>query len=1036
VKGLFSIRLFVGRHRFALLLLLVIVVGAILQVFVATSQWVDQDEGQYIQAALVVSHGGFPLVTFPSRAEPVIPILLAPVVVVFGSGVLVGRGFELVFNILTAAIIALLARRICSVRGDVAALASAGIYLIAPLAIQQNTLVIDEPVAAFFVAASLFFLMRERWSAWPGNYPISGLLLGLAILSRRSAIAVGVVWLVWIFYVEGKWRDRVIAALRCFWPGVIVTAGYFLYVVKETSFQWAVVAFSTDARPYGQYLPTFGNKVEILGYLMLMAAPLMLVPLILLVNVLRAKGMPSIATVATILGAIVVSILLVCYPFEINWGMGETISPNIFRIVVIAFLFWLVMIIGESISEFRAAAAEGAVLLLLAGWGIAMMLVDLLPRPLVFVTYSSDAFAPLSLLFGVWFVTLIPRGDREVGEEQSAVRSQSRRIRSLRDHAVPVLVITLMVTSSAMVGVWVIGPSNNENHPGAFGLVPQQGIWVPGSEIQDGGSYLKSAMSSSDTIFTFDTAFADAAGRVISPPIAQYLDQYDGLVSQAKLNNVSLDPTSPPGFLPTLEGLLSYWNSTKLTWIVDGPFTQSIAAGSPLFNWYLNTQYHPVATFGDPLSYDTVVMLHRGAPPAPVATEFASSFTSSNPVGVSAYNGTMYVASLNSPFVTTLSQNGANGTIPLLFHGARSIGEFDGYLWVGSTLTSQVEIIPLGGGAPELLSVGSGPSSFATDNGTGAVFVSTYTSGSITAIGMTANHTWWHTLWTASVAAPISGLAVNVTSTMLYAALPNNNTIVVVNDTNGKVLERQVVPFAPYALAYAQGGLVATWWAGHVYRLDISNGTAIRVVGSTVLGPNLPEVVSLPSLGAVAIPSEIGNDVAILDARTLLPMGTFQGISGPSAVVYNASSNCIGVTDTVHSQADWLALPPYDQVTITGPNGANVTVNGHPLASYQLPVTLKMWPEVLSVTVSSQGYMPGFAETTLPSWSPLDLEITTTTSPVISVMLQVSLGPSIASIQSLENTFTSEVVIMSVLAFIGGVSLTLYSEPETGKDCS
>jgi hypothetical protein len=1001
---------------------------------VAAYQWVDQDEGQYVQSALAVSHGSIPLVTFASGSEPVVLVLMAPVVMAFGPSVLVGRLFEVFFNVLTAGVIALLARRLCSSRGDIAALASASVYLFIPLVAQQNTLVLEDQIAAFFVVTSLFYLLRERWSASRWNYPVSGVLLGIAILSRRSALAVGVVWLVWILYTEGTWRSRILTSLRCFIPGIAVSAGYFLYVAKETSLQWSIAAFSTVSLPYGQVSVSLAGRIEILGYLMLMAAPLFLAPFALLVNVLRGKGMMEWASVATMLTVAGGSVLMAVYSFEVNWGIGETVAPNLIWVVVVTFALFFVLMIRENITSSPTVPAEAAVLLILAGWAVAIMALDFLPRPEAFVSYSSDAFAPLSLLFGVWFVTLIPQAAEKPHEEAIVPSVRRRSANALRRYGVSAVVVALLVISSSFVSVLVLGPSNPENIPGATNLVPEQGILTPISEIQDVGSYLKDTMRSNDSIFTFDTAFADQAGRVISPNIAQRLDQYDHLIGNGQNVNATQFPSAPPGFLPPLLGLLSYWNSTNLTWIVDGPYTQRVAASCPLFNWYLSTEYYPVTSYGDPLSYDVVEILHRGQPPLPAASEVAYTPTPSTPVDADIFNGTMYVASLNSPFVTYLGPNGLNGTIPIRFPGAKSLRIIDNDLWVGSTTTNQVEMIPLEGGATESINVGVGVSTIVADNATNQVFVSTYPTGTITALGALSNDTWWSPQWTASARGPVSDLAVNSSSGTLYAAMPSNYSIMELNVSNGHVLARQTMIFQPYALAYADGGLVATWWAGSVYRLSIASGTAIRIAGSTFLGFGLPEIISVPALNAVAIPSENASRIAFYSAESLLPLGTFQSIPCPNAVVYDASLNYMGVTSTCKEQAQWWSLPQYDQLTITGAPGTAIVVNKNVLTTYPLPMILQMWPQIISISATKPGFLPGIVEAVLPTTnSSMDTSISGAASG-IAVTIQASAGPSLSSIQNLQTTFTWQIVILSVVAWIGGMALVVYPEQAGRKN--
>ncbi len=993
------------------------------------SQWGDSGEGQYLQAALAVDHGGIPLVTFPARPEPVNQYILVPAIALAGAGLEAGRAVIVLVNLGAALTLALLARRLATRHGEVAGVATAAIYLLSPIAATQGTMVDEEPIAAFFVALSLYFLLRDRWQSAAWNLPLSGLLLGLAILSRRSAFAVAFVWLLWILYTERGWAHRIRQAVVCFAPGVVVVVGFFAVVATLTSPSWALTGFFDYSSTYAQLVIPLSYRIGILGYLLIVAPTFFLLPLALALHVLHERGPARLANLVTMGVAVPVYALLVTYPLVVDYGLTENLTPNLVPLILLTAGIFTALVWKELSPTGEGPVVRWDLFLLVAGWPVAFLGLDFLARTQPFASYSGDGLAPLALLAGLWFATLVPRkGSAPAATPVTAsVTAAGDRLSSeLSRYSFPLLLILLLVLSSALVSVWMIGPTSPENGASGSTIHAYTIYRYPPSEVQEVGSYLHGAMRPNDTIFTFDTLFAGAAGRTITPNIAQYIDpylDYFGLNAGAGVDaqpippgasNESPYPTAPPGFLPSTEGLMADWNATHLHWFVEGYVTTVVLDHSPLLNGYVSTHFHPVRSFGNPYTYDWVVVLEAGAPPSLDLTPSSSTPLASPPTCSADDNGTLYIGSNRSSQVVLVSVNGTTGMIVTPFAGVSSLRVLEGYLWVGSAVTPQVVAYPLRGGSPDLLNVGRGPFSFAADNRTSGVFVAANSSLSLTGLLPLRNGTGWAVQWRMNLSAPVTSLAVDPVSHRLFAAEPFNDSLLIVDDRNGATIGTWNATFAPSLVAFADGGLVAAWWGGLVYRVNLTNGTTPYIAGAFFVGPGVTSLDAAPAMGAVAISRERANTTDIVDPRTLLVLGSFTNISCPGAIGASLAPRYLGVVDACSDRVSWSILPRMITVTVTGPAGSYVEANNFPLANYTAPTTLHLWPQVLILSLWVPGTMNGYWESTVAS----------------NGTVALTPGPSLSGIAAQQTTYLWEMAVISLLTVLGAFVLLRWGEQD------
>lgn len=1000
--------------RFAWLLLLTLLTGALLQGIIAANEWGTTGEGQYIQAGLSVANGGIPLITFPARPEPTIIYALAAAFVVFGSSQIVARGVLILFNVLTAGFIALIARRLSLPSPEAAGIAAAALYLLYPLAIQQSTLIGEEPVSALFIAGTLYFILRDRRSPNSINFWIAGMFLGLAVLSRRSAAAVGLVWMVWILYTEPTWRKRLYGWITCLLPGALMLGGYFLWVAKTSSFAWALSAFFGTSAPYSElYIPVV-FRVEIFGYLMMVAAPFFLVPIALFLGILRAGRNSTRSWIYLGVSSGVVVTLLGLLPFEENYGLTEVATPYTWDLVALALVIWGGLMVYEVFFHPDPRTARGRESLLVAGAAIGYLGADFLLRTQPFVTYSGDAMAPLAALFGVWFATLVPHGSG--GRAATAL---PRRSRTRVAPYAPIGLIVLLIVSASLTAVWLMGPTSDQNGVGSSNLRALDIYRYDPTQVQQVGNYLKGVMKPSDTIFTFDTLFADAAGKVISPNMAQYIDPYldylgmnagggrGAVYLPAGPVNESPYPAAPPGQIPSVRGLIDEWNQTNVTWFPVGYITQAVEYHSPLINDYIHRNYYAVTSFGSEQAMDYVVILHRGQPPRPVATQVGDVSTDPGAVSVTSMDGNFYSVSLDSPNLTYWDSSGGSGVHPLAFSGGRLIASYFQRLWIGSTISAQIEIAGPNGQVEEVLPTGSGPSAIAVDPATREVFVSSVTGEEVSAFADASNGTWWTPAWTVNLGSNVTGLTLDPTTGTIYAALPNQDAVDLLQESNGNLTSVMSLPFPPFSIIYANGSLVASWWMGTIFQLNLSSSSPMPVVGEQYVGGPIPELDYVPFLDAVAIPSETNNSVTFLNVQSLFRMGSFEHVACPGSVAWNGTLRELGMASRCISALTIWSLPPPVELTLTGAPGATVTQDGIDSTDIALPTSMYLWPQEMLFEITQPGFFIGTFQTTI--WGNMTITLTP--------------GPSLQSVQELQERYLDEVGVVLTLVTVATVVL-------------
>ena len=995
----------------------VLLTGALAQGIVTLYLPTQMDEGEYLQGAMLVARGGFPMVTFAAR-EPLLMIYLALGVTVMGPSLLVARLQIVLTNLVTAGLLYTLCRRTISPDGKVIGILAAGAYLLTPFMMYYTTVVYEEPLGATFVALSLFFLLRDQWNPRTWNLPLAGIALALAILSRRSLVVVGLGFAVVAAVRVTPWRQRLWESARFLIPLVFTAGIVVLYVTLRTSISWTITELWTGNLAIGETSSPLPVRLEIFGYGAIVGSALMLVPIILL-----TRWGESLRTRLVLMGlcSIPVALGLAYYPTLAQWGVAENQFAMVVPLLFAVALFWMILMMSEFfVPRGHSPVASQGLFLGLLAWAALSELADFSARGEAFATYLPDMAAPLAVGFAWWARTLFVLPAR-TPQESLSLRQSPRVLRS-RSTKVLFMVSAVgwsgVIVVSALAGYWVFGPTNPYNEPGLSNVTSHisiQRTYSP-SMVAEVARFLETHFNSSDALFSFDEDFLAQAGHVNVPSISVDSGPYIHYLKVRGPLNGSPYPSAPPGLAPTIQQLLNVWNTTPLEGMVDGVHTQLALGYSELLAWYFHTQFHPIATFGNPRSSDEVVIYARGPPPLLLAQPLTTARNLSVPVDIAydSLNGTAYVASLDSSNITVLRGDGSESTLtPKGIVGAQSVAWLGGNLWVGSSRTPYASIIPGGAGPAQVVEVGSGPSGFAEDPTTETVFVSLRTSGNVSAFRFDTQNGTWHEIWNVYVGPTLTGITVDTTDQDVYVASAGGNFVAALNGSNGHLISRFNFSFPPFSITYYAGQLLLTWWEGHIYRVSSATGA---ILSDVTFAPGLYSSYLEASSGILAVTSSSAGSVLFLNATNFLRLGTLAGVGCAQSVTFDLRRGIYLAADTCNGTVTLGRIPTPSHIVLDSVPGSTLLVGGVELSP---GVTETLWPQVLTVNVNRSGFLPGVLVTTIPMGS-------------INLTLTVPLGPTLASLNATVALYSWIVVDATVITLGGGYAgLFLVSRSRT-----
>ncbi|MGP8078101.1 MAG: glycosyltransferase family 39 protein [Thermoplasmata archaeon] len=647
-------------------ILLLLIGGVVVYTILALLQWTDLDEGGYLLAAVQIAHGQVPFVNFVG-IEPVVPYYLALGVRLFGASLLVAR-LQLIGLVLATALGLYAIGR--SQHSEGAGLIAASVFLFSPLSLYYNSIVIIEAasLAPLVLAAAILFGRRGSLTA-PWALGI-GVLLAVAVLTRRDTALLVPLFLAVAIYrsPDGRRWASTIAAIAGF---VGLLGGILGYFAARTSLPWVYAQYGFGATySRNHVLPPYHFGALAYGILLLPAIALGMIGAA--AWYFRGSGPPRAARWATRLAGIA-TILVLLYGLSYqSWGQGESFFlglPVLFGAILVG---WAIVRTDVVPDDPASGTREGVAFPFFIAWTALPLVFFTFLYPAFFIHYLIEITAPASLVVGIY---LADRIAQLTSAAQGPVERSSRtrwsrptsHSGSTRATARVVLLAIALTAPSALGGILILGPVNPYNSPYAHGL-PAMNLYqrvYPLPEVEKVAGYLDSHTSPAATIFTADSLFAASADRLVLLNLSTIIDDYTYPSVPLRMNQSPLS-YDPFGLAPTFSEIFSTWNRTYVPLVVVGNKTLSLESEVPYLRSYVTAHYHLVAVF-DPGIPSQVVEI-EGFGPGPVGSVLLRTVPTSGPtsaVAVDPVNGVAYLSDSPNDSLEVLNASGSNYRVAL-----------------------------------------------------------------------------------------------------------------------------------------------------------------------------------------------------------------------------------------------------------------------------------------------------------------------------------------------------------------------------------
>ncbi len=994
----------------------------ILYGWVASVQWYNMDEGVYLNAAATITRGGVPFVTFAAR-EPVLLYYLAAGVAAFGPQLFVARMQMVFVDMGTAVAVYLLGREL---GGKPAGIAAAGIFLFNPFDVYAFSTVLLEPLAALPLAWIAYLLLR-RTRPDAVRVPLAiGFLLGIAELTRRDAILLAPLILSALvvrlsssprkFLKGSSLKGSVLFLLGLAIP-LLAVLGIF---VSLTSFGWMWDQFGLGAAYVEQSIP-LQYHLSVLYYLWVYE-PLLVIPAVAVpAGALAARGHRDLSLLSLLLSAGLLGFVLFTGPVNFDWGQGEYDLVATGGLLVVQLVLWGVTAFDIEFSA-RPGPKMGSLALVFLGlWVVLYLFFYVVVYPEFLTNYFTDVSVPLSVLAGVWWADRVARPLLEAGT-LSLVPPPAEISRNWVPSMVALVLVTTMVSAGVFSAVEILGPSNPYNEPLAYDL-PQYNViqrtYSP-QVVSQVAHYLDSTNTTSKSVmFSADDIFLAAADRPNLLNLSIVLDQ---MAYVSYPNDQSTYPYDPFHLAPSMDDLLQAWNRTNVPYVVVGSRTSEMEIMHPVIGWYIQENYHVVATFGNSLSWNFVTVWERGLPSAAPATLVGSFPAGALPASVSidTGNGTTFVGSLNSSWIRAISPTGHvwNFPLPSTLAGVRylAIDPATEELWCaeagpGNLSSSVVRFALLNGSPPRYLgvdTVGYAPDAIAFDGKRHLAVVSSLAMSNVTVL----NSSTGAFVTTYAVGAAPLALAVDPNSGTLFVAASGSASIPIYNETTGQLISTWYASGPPSNLLLTRGFLLVSIWSpGQIDWINRTLGTlsAVQTAGDGAQGLTL--------MGdTVAVAGQESGNITFYNVSSTFPEGVLNTGGCPNAITFVPGTPDLYTVGPCPSPLkEWRMSPLVDWTVVTSDTGAVYLDGAFVPPNYPLPVLpglhtlLTLVPG--HVPFGSMFYVSGPGQASAP------------------------IGPALSDIEQQQQEFTIEVTVAGVVILLLVAMLPVWPQvfPNTQK---
>jgi 4-amino-4-deoxy-L-arabinose transferase-like glycosyltransferase len=593
------------------LLILIIMAGFFARVLVARYEWLNMDEGSYLNDANLVLSGAIPIKDFFSR-EPLFIFLLSFFYGYFGRTLFAGRLLSVFAG--TIIIWALYEIGVQLSNKKVGMLAAA-IYALSPYTVDWGAIIKTEVVSSMFVSLSVLTLVKSINNKDGPKILlfICGVLLGVSVLIRRNAVVSLLIPLATLMYEHREFKKPFFFELFLILSGFTISSGIpLVYLIGVTDFRWVWQLLGLGELLHPQQLVVIRMVVSWSALMMLfyMIIPSIIFLLNSLSNILSHLKKTFSKSLCTFVASLICLLFFgvsVSGTFAMNflhiYGYGIFYVPyeiNLAFIALMSLALSLFITIWTTINtNSRLSVTE----VLVSGWLFSYLLFYSF-YPSLFVDYFND-FTPALSLATAFGIFSIHSRCTQMNVSNHKIIFAKRKPSHLRHYIA--LFYMLLLSTGIIVSFFAMGPGNpyNRNNIQVYDVEPYNfwdRSWDP-SFVQTVANYIASITDNNEEIFTADTAFVSLAQRRVLCNIS-----YPHHYLWGRKEPVTYDPYS---LTCSINEIIERMEQKQVKLVVVGARTLEMFRIHPELERYIQLRYTLSKVFGDPARIDAVKIYTR-----------------------------------------------------------------------------------------------------------------------------------------------------------------------------------------------------------------------------------------------------------------------------------------------------------------------------------------------------------------------------------------------------------------------------------------
>lgn len=589
----------------SILFLIIFITGIVLRILVARFEWINMDEGCYLNDARLVNSGLFPIKDFFSR-EPFFIISLSFFYKIFGETLFAGRLLSVFFSSVTILIIYKLGD--CLVNKKVG-LTAATFYALSPFVIDWSSIIKTEPMVSMLVSFSMLFLLYGIKSNRNFAFFISGIFLGLSVLARRNSIIALIIPLVVLIYLNRGSLKNLLGKTFPVLLGFLISFGLpILYLIINSDFLWVwtILGMGELIHSNQQLIVRIGviwSAVSMLFYIIVPAITFLL---------LYTRGFSylrklSTFTLSLIFGALLIVSVSGAYILTLGvYGYGIFYIPfetSIVLIILLALACSSALILSVS-SKVDNIVNLGSTLIVT--WlGVYAAFYAFYPS--FFCDYLND-FSPvmsLAAATGLYYLSL----DKMSFEKIRFKKIEQMKFPKINKKHLFIFLCCILAMAEVITAVWVIGEGNiyNRSNQKEHSVPPYtffERSWNP-DFANCVANYISVNSNETDEVFTADTIFVSMAHRLVV-----YNISYPHNYLSGRKEPVTYDPFN---MTYNVSEIINHMENTKTNLVIVGYRTNEFLKIHPEMNRYIELRYSIDKIFGEADQIDSVKIYRRNS---------------------------------------------------------------------------------------------------------------------------------------------------------------------------------------------------------------------------------------------------------------------------------------------------------------------------------------------------------------------------------------------------------------------------------------